>query len=106
MQPARVLTVKDLGQQIRRFRRQRGLTQGQLAAQLGATQHWISEIESGKDGTPIGSVFRVMAHLGMQVHVLDRLAPASTPDPQQPDDLVPDLPSLDELTDDTSKPKP
>lgn len=91
MQPTLILTVKDLATQIRAFRRKRGLTQGELARQLGATQHWISDLEHGKEGAPIGAVFRVMAHLGMQLDVSDRRETRTlAPGPG-------DLPSLGDL---------
>jgi transcriptional regulator with XRE-family HTH domain len=46
-EPYRVYNARALGQAIRHFRQEAGLTQAELAAQVGMRQSRLSELESG-----------------------------------------------------------
>jgi transcriptional regulator with XRE-family HTH domain len=54
-----VVSRKDLGERIRTLRRQRDLTQGELAAALGVTQSNVSAIERGARGITIHQVVQL-----------------------------------------------
>lgn len=70
MSPARwTHTAAQIGEVIEAARRARGLTQMQLARDLGVTQSWISQIEKGKDNAQLGKVLRVLAYLGVRLKV-------------------------------------
>lgn len=54
-----VVSRKDLGERIRTLRRQRDLTQSELAAALGLTQSNVSAIERGARGITIHQVVQL-----------------------------------------------
>jgi HTH-type transcriptional regulator / antitoxin HipB len=61
---ARVNSPDELGTALREFRMRRGMTQRELAAELGVSQRYISELEQGKPGvftTRLFGVFRILA---------------------------------------------
>ena len=60
-----IRSSRDLGQLIAAARRQRGLSQRQVAGDLGATQAWISRVEKGQQRAGVGQVLRLMTHLGI-----------------------------------------
>lgn len=62
-------SAREIGSIIVTARRHRKLTQQQVAKAVGASQHWLSEIEQGKDTAPIGKVLRVLSHLGVRLQV-------------------------------------
>jgi y4mF family transcriptional regulator len=62
-------TAGQVGDVIATARRHRGLTQAQLAREMGVTQAWISQIEQGKDNAQIGKILRVLAYLGVRLRV-------------------------------------
>lgn len=55
-----VRTPKDIGALIRSARRDRGLDQGALAALVGVSRQWISEIENGKSSAELGLMLRTL----------------------------------------------
>ena len=65
MRPIR--TPKDLGNAVRRARRDRGLSQAQLAARAGVGRPWLSELETGKRTVELGRVLAVLAALELTV---------------------------------------
>jgi len=67
-QTARISSSKDLGIILARARKKRGLSQRQVAAQLGVTQKWISAIEQGKSRAWIDKVLELSYFLGVQIH--------------------------------------
>jgi y4mF family transcriptional regulator len=62
-------TASQVGDIIATARRYRGLTQVELARQLGVTQSWLSQIEKGKDNAQLGKVLRVLSYLGVRLQV-------------------------------------
>lgn len=73
----KVMTPKDIGALVRSTRRRRGLSQAALAHQVGATQGWISEVESGKPTAEIGKVLLLLAWLGIRLDASEPMAPES-----------------------------
>jgi y4mF family transcriptional regulator len=59
----------EIGKIVVSARRGRQLTQAQLAAALGVTQAWISQIEKGKDNAQLGKVLRLLSYLGVRLQV-------------------------------------
>ena len=65
-----VFDATHIGEAIRDQRKEQGLSQKQLAEQAGLPQNIISRIETGKEGTRVDRLLRVMAHLGMQFVII------------------------------------
>lgn len=65
--PRSIRSSADIGRLVRDARLRQGLTQAEVAGALDVTQKWISHIEGGKDTAPIGSVFRLLAALDVNL---------------------------------------
>ena len=63
---------RALGQAIRSLRRQRGMTQAELAEACVLRQATVSAAENGAPGTRMDTVFRLLAVLGREVVLRDR----------------------------------
>lgn len=59
-----IRSSQDLGELIASARRKRGLSQRDVAKELGVTQAWISRVERGNQKCWIGKVFRLATFLG------------------------------------------
>lgn len=66
-------TAKLFGSALRRFRRQRGLTQTELAERAGLRQATVSQVEAGSDGVRIATVFSLLAALDLEILVQPRI---------------------------------
>lgn len=55
----------DVGRLVRHVRLRHGLTQRELAAKLGVTHRWLSELESGKGKQANERYFAVLGMLGI-----------------------------------------
>lgn len=69
-----IRSPQDLGAFLARARKQKGLSQRQLAAEFGVSQAWISRVEQGYQKTWIGQVFRLSVYLGIEM-TADCVAP-------------------------------
>lgn len=71
---ARVNTPAELGTALREFRRNAGLTQRQLAAELEVSQRYIWELEQGKPGKVTDRLFALLhlLQVRMQLEQADR----------------------------------
>lgn len=58
-----IRSSQDLGNLVAEARRQRQLTQRQVAKEIGVTQAWISKVERGQSKAWIGNVLRLAAFL-------------------------------------------
>lgn len=65
-------TPRALGHAIRSLRRQRGMTQAELAEACVLRQATVSAAENGAAGTRLGTLFRLFAALGQEVVLRDR----------------------------------
>ncbi len=74
-----VTSPADLGALVRERRRERGLSQGQLAASVGVSRQWIVSVEGGKARAEIGLLLRLLNTLDLSVRV--------DPRPEAPVDL-------------------
>ena len=59
--------IEGLGPAIRRVRRERGLTQEELAGEVGASVAHLSRLESGARQPSLDGLLRVAAALGVEV---------------------------------------
>jgi HTH-type transcriptional regulator/antitoxin HipB len=73
---AQLLSAKDLGRFLAELRLERGLTQAQLAEELGISRRYIYEIESGKPSVYSDRLFATLrllhARLRIEAEVGDR----------------------------------
>jgi y4mF family transcriptional regulator len=63
---------KELGSLIKHVRTRRGLTQADLAMQVGASRKWIIDLESGKRTTDLSLVMRTLNVLGIALDAHER----------------------------------
>lgn len=86
---ARALTREDLGRFLADVRVERGLTQEQLADDLGITRRYLYEIESGKPSLYTERLFALLRTLGvrlvLEAEVPSSELPMSTDDPPDRD---------------------
>jgi HTH-type transcriptional regulator/antitoxin HipB len=71
-------TPAQLGQILRSCRKQRALSQQQVAAKIGMKQPTISAVENGSGGTSLESVYRLLSALGLELVVRDPTTTSST----------------------------
>lgn len=62
----------QIGEAIRRFRRQRGLTQQQLADKAGCSIMYVSNLERGKTTAELGIALRILDVLDVELTLADR----------------------------------
>lgn len=65
--PFRIYTPASLGDAIRHYRTEAGLTQAQLAELAGLQRSYLSEMETGKETEQLKRVFRVLRQLGVRM---------------------------------------
>ena len=69
--PFRIYTPASLGDAIRHYRTEAGLTQAQLAEMAGLQRWYLSELETGKETEQLKRIFRALRQLGVRM-TLDR----------------------------------
>tara|TARA_B110000305_G_C18909914_1_gene390225 strand:+ start:129 stop:452 length:324 start_codon:yes stop_codon:yes gene_type:complete len=62
-----IRSSRDIGIAIAQARKSKGLTQSQLAIEIGVTQAWISKVEQGSDKIWLGKVLMLSSHLGLSL---------------------------------------
>ncbi|GAB5542884.1 MAG: helix-turn-helix domain-containing protein [Sandaracinaceae bacterium] len=67
-----VTSAEDFGALVRERRRERGLSQQQLAAKVGVSRQWIVQVESGKPRAEVGLMLRVLNALDLVLRVEPR----------------------------------
>jgi transcriptional regulator with XRE-family HTH domain len=65
-------SARDIGATVRRVRRAQGITQAELADDLGITRQYLSELENGVDNLYITRLFEVLDHLDISLRLEDR----------------------------------
>jgi HTH-type transcriptional regulator / antitoxin HipB len=65
-------TAKQLGAALRRFRRQKKMTQDGLGQLMHARQATVSKLESGESGTQLGVLTDALAALDLELVVRPR----------------------------------
>lgn len=69
---AKVQFPADIGHVIRNARVSKGMTQSGLAAQVGVSRKWVSEVENGKSTAEVGLVLKVLRKLNLDLTVSER----------------------------------
>lgn len=62
--------LRTLGNNVKRLRKARGLTQKELAAQIGLSMTSISRIEEGKKGVSLSVLARMVSFFGVSYNSL------------------------------------
>ena len=70
-------TPKQLGAELRRYRKSRGLTQSQLSGRIAKRQATISTLESAGNGT-LETLFAILSALDLEVAIRPRTKGVST----------------------------
>ncbi|MHB1163903.1 MAG: helix-turn-helix domain-containing protein [Candidatus Nanopelagicales bacterium] len=63
-----VTNPQALGRLLQQARLSRGLSQQQVASELGISQGYVSELESGKSSLALTRIFDIMRLTGMTLH--------------------------------------
>jgi transcriptional regulator with XRE-family HTH domain len=63
----RIYTPASLGDAIRHYRTEAGLTQAELANKAGLHRSYLSELESGKETQQLQRLLRVLRQLGVRM---------------------------------------
>ena len=63
----RILDTRELGNVIRKRRRELGYTQAFLASYAGVSAIFLSELENGKETIQVGKMIDVLSLLGMDI---------------------------------------
>jgi HTH-type transcriptional regulator/antitoxin HipB len=63
----RISSIQDLASLVRSRRKAAGLTQADLAAQIGAKALWVSQFERGKSTAQVGLVLRALKVLDIDL---------------------------------------
>lgn len=64
---AQQMTASAIGRRVRSARKNRGLSQQELADQSGLSRKFIGELEAGKDGASLGLALKVINHLDIDL---------------------------------------
>ena len=64
-----VRSILDLSAAVKGRRLDLGLSQAQLASQIGASRKWLSEFEAGKPTAELSLVLRALDGVGLALHL-------------------------------------
>jgi transcriptional regulator with XRE-family HTH domain len=65
--PYRIYSATSLGDAIRHYRLDAGLTQAELAEATGLQRSYLSELERGKETEQVARVLRLLRQLGVRI---------------------------------------
>lgn len=74
----KVQSMSDIGEQVRKARKTQKIRQDDLAAIVGIQHSVLGRIERGDGSVAIGTVFNLLAELGIQVWDQERAFPRSS----------------------------
>jgi transcriptional regulator with XRE-family HTH domain len=81
--------VKDIGDRLRRFRKERGMTQSELAEQVGIQQSDLSRMEKGEYRVSLNNLFKLLKVFGVQLaEFFDEHHTPQTPGPLSREDMI------------------
>ncbi len=63
------MTARIVGQEVRRARKEAGLTQAEVAARLDTSPTYITNVEAGRLNLTLGQLTRVAAAIGADLQV-------------------------------------
>lgn len=64
--PFRIYTTDSIGQAIRHYRKQAGLSQAELAEQVGVDRTYLSRLEQGHDTEQLRRILAILRQLGVK----------------------------------------
>lgn len=67
-----IRSAKDIGQLVRKRRKEMNMTQKESAAIIGVGIRFLSELENGKSSLEIDKVIRVMLYMGIDLEAKER----------------------------------
>ena len=70
----------DVGTVVRAARRQRSMTQRDLALIAGTGERFVVDLEAGKETAHLGRTLAIIAALGLEITILDPVTDTDTPD--------------------------
>ncbi len=73
-----IQTTRAFGAAIRGARKDRGLSQAELASRAGVGRPWLSELETGKRTVELGRVLLVLAALDLAIDFVPAPRPGSS----------------------------
>jgi transcriptional regulator with XRE-family HTH domain len=65
--PYRIYSAASLGDALRHYRTEAGLTQAQLAEATGLQRSYLSELERGKETEQLTRILRLLRQLGVRM---------------------------------------
>lgn len=66
----KITSVEELGQTLRRVRKESGLTQKDAAALCNVSLPFLNGLEQGKPTAQIGKALAVCARFGIEIHMV------------------------------------
>jgi HTH-type transcriptional regulator/antitoxin HipB len=67
-----ITSPKTLGQVLRKYRKEHGLSQVEVAEKYNLTQKMVSNIEAGLSGVQLGTLFKLLSALGLEMQLVPR----------------------------------
>jgi transcriptional regulator with XRE-family HTH domain len=64
--PFRIYTAASMGQAIRHYRKQAGLTQAEFADQVGVNRTYLSRLEQGQETEQLRRILAMLRQLGVK----------------------------------------
>ena len=71
-----ITSTETLGKVLRRYRKDYDLTQSEVGKKFNLSQKTVSQIESGLSGMQLGTLFKLMSALGLEMHLEPRTKPS------------------------------
>jgi HTH-type transcriptional regulator/antitoxin HipB len=68
----RIITPKDIGEAVRRKRKEQGILQEKAAGLSGVGTKFLSQLENGKETAEIGKILQVLRTLGLEIYIYPR----------------------------------
>ena len=68
-------TPHQLGAVLKACRKRKALSQGAVGARVGLRQATISDLETQTDASTVGSLFKALSALGLELAISDRARP-------------------------------
>lgn len=68
----KILSPEGLGAALRKERNRKGLSQTDVGKSVGIDQPTVSRVEKGNPGTELGTLFRLLAALGLELVIQER----------------------------------
>lgn len=79
----KITTTKVLATALKDYRKRNNRTQQQVADLVGIKQSTVSAFESSPDKAKVETLFKILASLGLELHLSERLAPETSSEWQE-----------------------